>query len=146
MRAQIQLAKQAGLYVMHHDDGAIRPLIPDLIEMGVDMLDPVQWRCKGMDREGLVRDFGADLVFHGGIDNQQTLAFGSPEDVRREVAENIEIFAAARGHIIGPCHNIQTVSPTANVLALYEAAREYGSPPPAKPRKERTSDAKPSTR
>ena len=133
---QIALAHDAGLFVMHHDDGAIRPIIPDLIEIGVDMLDPIQWRCKGMEREALARDFGDKLVFHGGIDNQATLAFGTPEDVRREVAENIRIFADARGHIIGPCHNIQPVSPTENILALYEAAREYGDPAPRRTPKE----------
>jgi uroporphyrinogen decarboxylase len=117
----IQLVHSRGVRVMHHDDGAIRPLIPDLIEIGVDVLNPIQWRCRGMEREGLARDFGKSLVFHGGVDNQQTLAFGSPEDVRREVAENIEIFGSCRGYVVAPCHNLQAVTPTANILALYES-------------------------
>jgi uroporphyrinogen decarboxylase len=78
-----------------------------------------------MDREGLVRDFGDRLVFLGAVDNQQTLAFGSPEDVRQEVIENLRIFAPARW-ICAPCHNIQTVSPTENIVAMYDTVYEYG--------------------
>jgi uroporphyrinogen decarboxylase len=123
MRRMIELVHSFGVKVMHHDDGAIRPLIPDLIEIGIDVLNPVQWRCRGMEREGLVRDFGRDLVFHGAVDNQRTLPFGSPEDVRREVAENIRIFSDAKGYVVAPCHNLQPNTPTANILALYEAIR-----------------------
>ena len=94
---------------------------PDLIDAGVDILNPVQWRCRGMDREELARDFGAQMIFHGGIDNQQTLPFGTPDDVRRQVAENVRIFANGKGYIAAPCHNIQPNTPTANILALYEA-------------------------
>jgi uroporphyrinogen decarboxylase len=111
---------------MHHDDGAIRPLIPELIEIGIDVLNPVQWRCKGMDREGLVRDFGKSLIFHGAVDNQHTLPFGTPEDVRAEVRENLRIFREAKGYIVAPCHNLQPNTPTANILALYEAVDEFG--------------------
>ena len=68
------------------DDGAIRPFIPDLIELGINILNPVQWRCRGMEREGLKRDFGDRLIFHGAIDNQQTMPFGSPDEVRRTIA------------------------------------------------------------
>lgn len=126
MKRLINLAHAYGVRVMHHDDGAIRPLIPDLIEAGIDILNPVQWRCRGMDREGLARDFGHALIFHGGIDNQQTLPFGTPEDVRRQVAENIRIFGDAKGYIVGPCHNIQANTPTANIVAFYEAVHEFG--------------------
>jgi uroporphyrinogen decarboxylase len=112
--------------VIHHDDGAIRPLLPELIEIGIDVLNPVQWRCRGMEREGLARDFGRSLVFHGAVDNQQTLPFGTPEDVRREVADNIRIFKDCRGYIVAPCHNIQPNTPTANILALYDAVCEFG--------------------
>lgn len=115
------MAHSYGVWVFHHDDGAIRPLIPDLIETGIDILNPIQWRCRGMEREGLARDFGARLVFHGGVDNQHTLPFGTPEDVRREVLENIQIFSRAKGYIVAPCHNIQPNTPTENIVALYEA-------------------------
>ncbi len=126
MRRMIDLVHSFGVKVMHHDDGAIRLLIPELIEIGIDILNPVQWRCKGMDREALARDFGRHLIFHGAIDNQQTLPFGTPHDVRREVAENIGIFRQSKGYIVAPCHNLQPITPTANILALYEAVEEFG--------------------
>ena len=126
MRRLIDLAHSHGVKVLHHDDGAIRQMIPDLIDVGIDILNPVQWRCRGMDREVLAREFGGRLIFHGGIDNQQTLPFGTPDDVRREVADNLRIFKNARGYIVAPCHNLQANTPTANVVALYEAVRELG--------------------
>ena len=126
MKRMIELARQAGLYVFHHDDGGIRDVIPDLIDMGVNILDPVQWRCAGMDREGLKRDFGDDLIFHGAVDNQYTLAFGSTDEVRAEVEENIRILGAGGGYIPSPCHTIQTISPIENILAMYEAGYECG--------------------
>jgi uroporphyrinogen decarboxylase len=97
-----------------------------MIEAGIDVLDPVQWRCKGMDRAGLKRDFGDRLVFHAAMDNQQTLPFGSVEDVRREVIENIRILGKGGGYILGPCHNLQVISPPENIVAMYETAHEYG--------------------
>jgi uroporphyrinogen decarboxylase len=122
----IGIVHSYGLKVFHHDDGAIRPLIPELTDMGIDILNPIQWRCRGMEREGLARDFGQALVFHGAVDNQQTLPFARPEEIRREVADNIRIFRACRGYIVAPCHNIQANTPTENILALYEAVREFG--------------------
>jgi uroporphyrinogen decarboxylase len=120
MQRMIDLAHQAGVHVFTHSDGAIRPIIPDLIEAGSDVLNPIQWRCKGMEREGLKRDFGDRLIFHGGVDNQQTLAFGSVEDVRQEVLDDVRILGAGGGYILAPCHNIQAVSPPENVVAMYE--------------------------
>jgi uroporphyrinogen decarboxylase len=124
MVRMIDLVHSYGVKVFHHDDGAMRPLLPELIEMGIDLLNPVQWRCRGMDRENLARDFGSRIVFHGGIDNQHTLPFGSPADVRREVRENLAIFRDTKGYIVAPCHNLQANTPTANVLAMYDAVRE----------------------
>ncbi len=72
MKRMMDLAHQAGAYVFHHSDGAIREVIPDMIEAGIDVLNPIQWRCTGMDREGLKRDFGDKLIFHGAVDNQYT--------------------------------------------------------------------------
>jgi uroporphyrinogen decarboxylase len=126
IRKMIQLAHDRGIKVLYHTDGAARPVIPLLIEAGIDALNPVQWRCPGMEREGLARDFGDKIAFHGAVDNQQTLPFGTAADVRNEVRENVEIFGKTKGYVIAPCHNIQPVSPTENILALYEAAQEYG--------------------
>ena len=111
---------------MHHDDGAIRTCFPTLIEAGIDILNPVQWRCHGMEREGLARDFGSQLIFHGGMDNQQTLPFGSAAAVREQVAENIRIFRNTKGYILAPCHHIQANTPTENIVAMYAAVQEFG--------------------
>jgi uroporphyrinogen decarboxylase len=126
MKRIIDLAHQAGAYVFHHSDGAIRPIIPDMIAAGIDILNPIQWRCAGMEREGVKRDFGHQVILHGGVDNQQTLAFGSAADVRAEVLENIAVLGRGGGYILAPCHNIQAISPVENVLALYETGYEYG--------------------
>jgi uroporphyrinogen decarboxylase len=126
MKRVAELVHQAGAFVFHHNDGAIREIIPNLIEIGIDVLNPVQWRCKGMEREGLKSDFGDKLVFHGAVDNQYTLAMGSVEEVRREVVDNIHILGREGGYILGPCHNIQPVSPPENIVAMYDTGYECG--------------------
>ena len=126
MRRMMELVHSAGAFVFHHNDGAIRKIIPDLIEVGIDILNPIQWRCKGMDRAELKKDFGEACVFHGAVDNQQTLAFGSVDDVRREVEENIAVLGEGGGYILAPCHCIQAVSPPENIVAMYEAGYENG--------------------
>jgi uroporphyrinogen decarboxylase len=118
------LGKAHGAHMFYHTDGAARAFIPDLIEVvGIDILNPLQWRCPGMELPELVRDFSKHLVFHGGIDNQQTLPFGSVLDVRKEVRWAKEIFKNSRW-ICAPCHNIQAVSPAENVIAMYEEAHK----------------------
>lgn len=126
MGRMMELAHQADSYVFHHSDGAIREIIPTMLEIGIDILNPIQWRCHGMEREALKRDFGERVILHGGIDNQGTLAFGSVEDVREEVAYNVEVLGAGGGYILAPCHNIQAVSPPENIVALYETGYELG--------------------
>ena len=126
MKRMMELARQNGTYVFTHSDGAVRDILPDLIEIGTNILNPVQWRCEGMDREGLKRDFGDKLVFHGAVDNQYTLPFGTVEEVRREVIDNIRILGEGGGYIIAPCHNIQSVGPPENVVAMYETGYECG--------------------
>ena len=121
------LARRYGVHVMYHTDGAARVFLPDLIDrVGIEILNPIQWRCPGMEREKLVADFGRRIIFHGSIDNQQTLPFGSVDDVVREVRESVAIYRGARW-ICGPCHNLQPVSPTANIVAMYEAIHELGA-------------------
>jgi uroporphyrinogen decarboxylase len=126
MKRMMDLVHQAGAFVFHHSDGAVRKIIPDMIEAGIDVLNPVQWRCKGMDREGLKRDFGGKLIFHGAVDNQYTLVFGSEEDVRQEVLGNLRILGKDGGYILAPCHNIQAVSPPENIVTMYETCYENG--------------------
>jgi uroporphyrinogen decarboxylase len=120
------LARSYGIHVFYHTDGDVRSVIPDLIEVtGIELLNPIQWRCPSMERRGLVRDFGDKIIFHGAMDNQQTLPFGSVEDVRNEVLENLEIFSGARW-ICAPCHNLQPITPTENIVTMYNTIHEYG--------------------
>lgn len=121
------LARSYGVHVMYHTDGAARVFLPDLIDrVGIEILNPIQWRCPGMERERLMADFGHRIVFHGSIDNQHTLPFGTPDDVVQEVRDSLRIYRDARW-ICGPCHNLQPVSPTANIVAMYEAVAEFGA-------------------
>ncbi len=126
MKRMMDLAREAGVYVFTHSDGAIRAIIPDLIDIGMQVLNPIQWRCPGMEREGLKCDFGDRIVFHGAVDNQQTLPFGSVAEVRSEVVDNLRILGDGGGYIIAPCHNIQAVSPPENVMAMYETGYHEG--------------------
>jgi uroporphyrinogen decarboxylase len=127
LKRMIDLCHEFGILVFHHDDGAIRPFLPDLVELGIDILNPVQWTCPGMELEGLKRDFGRRLCFHGGIDNQRILPFGTREEVRAEVRRNIDALAAdGTGYILAPCHNIQAVTPLENIVAMYDEAWTYG--------------------
>ena len=121
-----ELAKQAGLTVFYHTDGASRVFLPELIELGIDILNPIQWRCPGMEREGLKADFGDRVIFHGGVDNQHTLPFGTARDVRDEVAKCYETLGAGGGYICAPCHNIQPNTPVENILAMYDAVKQVG--------------------
>lgn len=126
IRKLAALAHEHGAAVYLHSDGAIRKAIPDLIAAGVDILNPVQWRCTGMDRADLKRDFGGQLVFHGAVDNQHTLFMGKVADVIEEVKTNIDIFGAGGGFILAPCHALQPVNPLENVVAMYETGYSYG--------------------
>ena len=127
LQRAIDLAKSYGLLIFHHDDGDCRLLLPRLVEMGIDLLNPIQWRCGNWDLAALKAEYGARLCFHSAVDNQQTLAYGTPDDVRAEVKHLVETLGCdGTGFIIGPCHNLQAVSPVENIIALYEAAQEYG--------------------
>lgn len=109
-----------------HSCGAIYPLIPDMIESGFDIINPVQWTADGMDREILKKDFGKDIVFWGGgIDTQHTLPSGTPEQVRREVLETCDIFARDGGFVFNTIHNIQAMVPVENIVAMINALHEY---------------------
>ena len=119
----IDLAHRYNLIVFHHDDGDLRRLLPRLVDMGIDLLNPIQWRCGDWDLEELKRQFGHKLCFHGAVDNQQTLPFGTADDVRREVTYLMRTLGSNHtGFIIAPCHNLQPVSPVENIVALYETA------------------------
>jgi uroporphyrinogen decarboxylase len=126
MKRMIDLAHGAGVYVFHHNDGAIMRILPELVDLGIDLLNPIQWKAKGMDRAKLKADYGNRLVFHGGMDNQEILPFGSVDDVRKEVRDNLELLGKGGGYILAPCHNIQPVTPTENILTMYETGYREG--------------------
>ena len=116
----IAVAKQRGKQVMYHTDGAVRPLIPDLIEMGVDVLNPIQPGTAGMDPTELKRDFGARLCFHGGVDIVGLLPKGSPAEVREAARRLARDLGQDGGYIMAGSHHIQCDTPLDNVFALYE--------------------------
>lgn len=116
------------LKVMLHSDGALFPLIPSLIEMGVDILNPVQTSARGMDPARLKTEFGEQLTFWGGsLDCQQTLPFGTPEQVAQEVAAHVRTFMPGGGYVFAPVHNVQAGVPPENLVAMFDTARAVGS-------------------
>jgi uroporphyrinogen decarboxylase len=108
-----------------HSCGSIWPIIPDFIEIGLDILNPIQPKARDMDPVRLKQEFGRDLVFFGGIDVQELLPHGSPQEVKDEVKRRIEILGKNGGYIVAPAHNIQPDTPVQNVLAMFEAVREF---------------------
>jgi uroporphyrinogen decarboxylase len=113
--------------IFFHSCGNIRPILPDFIEMGVDIINPVHIRAEGMAPELLKRDFGRDVVFWGGgVDTQDTLPHGTPQQVRDEVKRNIDWFAPGGGFVFNTIHNIQADVPPENIVAMYETVLEYG--------------------
>jgi uroporphyrinogen decarboxylase len=123
----IELAKQWKLKTMFHSCGAVREIIPDLIELGLDALNPVQVSAKGMDLAELKFEFGNKLTFHGGIDHQHILARGSVDDVRKEVRRVIDIMSPGGGYCLAASHDLMLDEfPVDNIIAMYEEAFEYG--------------------
>jgi len=120
------LAKSRGLKVMQHSCGSVAAFLPDLMECGLDILEPVQVRARGMDARELAERYGGRLCFHGSIDTQQTLPFGTPDDVRREVRERIATFRPYGGFTIAPSQHLMPEIPTENIVAMYETAWEEG--------------------
>jgi uroporphyrinogen decarboxylase len=114
-------------YLLFHSDGAVAPLIPDLIEMGIDALNPVQVSASGMDTVELKRAFGEDITFWGGgCDSQAVLPFGTPREVADEVKRRIDDLAPGGGFVFAPIHNVQAGVPVENVVAMLRTARAYG--------------------
>ncbi|MCB0171304.1 MAG: cobalamin-dependent protein [Anaerolineae bacterium] len=118
----IDVAKSFGATVMYHCDGALAPLLPELIDMGIDLLNPVQADAKGMEPELLKREFGDRLSFHGGIDIIKTLPRGTVDDVKAEVTERIQVLGQNGGYIMASSHHIQSDTPLDNIFAMYDLA------------------------
>ena len=108
-----------------HSCGSVIALLPDLVEAGFDILNPVQCSAAGMDPRTLKEEFGAQIAFWGGgVDTQKTLPFGTPEEIRRQVRERMKIFGRGGGFVFNTIHNVQAGIPAENLVALYEAVRE----------------------
>ena len=119
--------KQPGIKIMFHSCGNVRPVIPDFVEMGIDILNPVHITSTGMEPVELKRDFGRDMVFWGGgIETQNTLPLGSPQEIKDGVKRNIEALAPGGGFVFSTVHNIQAEVPPENIEAMLEALQEYG--------------------
>ena len=120
-KAYCDLGHQYGMKVAHHTCGSIKPIIPDLIDSGLDILNPLQPDVLDMDHAELKSKFGDRLCFHGSISIQKTLPFGTPDDVRNEVQRRFETLAPSGGFIFCSAHNIQADTPIENIEALFEA-------------------------
>ena len=114
-------------YLLLHSDGAVAPLIPDLIDMGIDALNPVQTSAAGMQAGQLKREFGKEITFWGGgCDSQVVLPFGTAAEVADEVKRRIDELAPGGGYVFAPIHNVQAEVPARNVVTMFQTAREYG--------------------
>ena len=121
------IKSQAPVKVFFHSCGAVRPLIGDLIDAGIDILNPVQVSSRGMNPHELKREFGRDVVFWGGgVDTQRVLGSGTPESVREDVRRNVDALAPGGGFVFAAVHDIQADVPAENVMAMWDAWRDHG--------------------
>jgi len=125
-RRFIEIAADFGVPVMHHTCGSVREIVPDMIEAGLKVLNPLQPGTRNMDPADLKAAFGDRLCFHGSISIQTNLPFGAPDDVREEVRQRMADLAPGGGFIVCTAHNIQADTPVRNILALIEAYDEFG--------------------
>jgi len=126
LRRLVDLTHKHNKKFLLHVCGAVRPLLPMIIEAGVDMLEPLQIRAEGMEPAGLKKDFGKEICFYGGVDLQQILCKGTPQQVSEEVKRLIDILNVDGGFILGPGHTyIQADTPLENIIAMYDTAFSY---------------------
>ena len=118
--------QQSEMKIFFHSCGSIRQFIPDLIEAGFDILNPVQTNCAGMDPLELKREYGSEIAFWGGgVDNSRVLPNGTPEEVRSDVLKRCDILSRGGGFVFAPIHNILPEVPPENIVAAYQAVREF---------------------
>jgi uroporphyrinogen decarboxylase len=128
MARLVAMCKSYGVKMRYHSCGGIRPIIPDLIDVGIDVLNPIQTLAAGMEPAALKRDFGDGLTLNGGIDTQELLPHATPDEVRRQTRWLIDILGRDGGFILAPSHVYQPDVPIENIVAVYETARsESGS-------------------
>lgn len=117
--------RKNGSHLYLHSCGSVRKLLPDFISLGADVLDPIQTRATGMSPDGLKKDFGMVICFSGALDEELLLRQGTTEQVRQGVRDLLDIMAPGGGFILGPSHKIKVETPVENVIAMYEAAKEW---------------------
>ncbi len=117
------------IIIAYHSCGSIRPIIADMIEIGLDVLNPIQPKALDMDLADLKKTYGKEIAFFGGIDIQDVLPNGTPEDVRVEVKKKIRAAGEGGGYLLAPAHNIQPDTPFKNIFTLFESVKEYGKYP-----------------
>ena len=127
-RRIFEIGHKYGARNMQHSCGAVFDFIPSFIEIGADILDPIQTTAAGMQPARLKREFGKDLCFHGGIDTQNVLVHGTTEDVRRHIDSLIREFSGNGGFVLAPSHYIQEDAPLENVLAVFDQATRWRGP------------------
>ena len=126
--SNVSLIKGFDAKVFHHNCGAIQSIVPWIVGKGCDVLNPLQWHLPGWDLKELKAEFGNDISFHGGIDNQYVLPFGSKAEIEAEVRACIDsLFIDNTGYVLAPCHCIQANTSLENILTMYEYARAYES-------------------
>jgi uroporphyrinogen decarboxylase len=119
-----RIIHEFGAKVMYHTDGAVMEAVPGLMEMGIDILEALQFDAAGMDAAALKSRYGEKLCFAGGMSVQKTLPFGTVEEVRREARERIAVLGKDGGYLFGPSHAVQVGTPAANVVAMFDVAAE----------------------
>ena len=122
----IDIGHQFGCRVAHHTCGYVKPLIPDFIECGLDILNPLQPEVRGLDLRAIKQEFGDRICFHGGISIQRTMPLGTPEEIRNEVRHRVDALARDGGYIFCTAHDIQADTPMENIEALFAAYSEFG--------------------
>lgn len=127
LKKLVDMTHSHGVKFMFHSCGAIRPFVEDLIEIGIDILDPLQAAAEGMEPEGLKKDYGDRVCLHGGICTQYLLPKASPVEVKAEVRRRMEILGKGGGYILAPCHVLQSDVPTENILAMSDAGVAFSS-------------------
>jgi uroporphyrinogen decarboxylase len=128
-RVNDAIHKRTKAKLFHHTCGSIYSLVEEMIDVGVDVLNPVQPLAAHNDSFRLKREFGDRICFHGGVDEQMALPTGTEQDVENEVRTRIEAFAPGGGYILAAAHNIQPDTPPQNVVAMFRAAKKYGKYP-----------------
>lgn len=123
----VGIGHEFGCKVAHHTCGSVASLLPEFIECGLDILNPLQPDCARMDYRRIKEQYGDKICFHGGISIQKTMPYGSPQDVRNEVKDRVEKLAGNGGYIFCTAHNIQADTPIENIIALFDAYKKFGT-------------------